>query len=178
MSPSPRAPRSPSKSPSFIPADADAAPTDPMDVIIGIVAAVAIPGIVFGLLTVVLGGGDSAADTMRRNDELGNLNPPVSYREVEMRIARVESLLNNQVVDYMRRANTAEDNHEKNQWQELAFAVLGTCKSDLEAVESSIPKSAELQRHPQVGQAIDRWKAHINSEVNKIRNDTPFPDRY
>lgn len=178
MSPSPRAPRSNRANPAVIPADADDSDMDPMDIVLGVVAAIAIPGIVYVLISALVGGGgDSTAESMRKSEELQNINPPVTFREIEMRIARVELLLQNQVTDYVRRANAAEENHEKNHWQELAYRVLGISRNELETVQADIPKSSEMRDHPEVDQAIERWLAHISSEEEKIRRTNPFPDR-
>ncbi len=178
MPPSPRAPRSNTSNPAVIRADDDDSNMDPMDIFLGVVAAIGIPAVVYILLLALIGGGgDSATEQMRRNEALEKVNPPVTFREIEMRISRVESLLNNQVPDYVSRAGATDDNHVKNNWQELAYRVLGICKNELELVREDIPKSAELQRHPEVRQAIDRWLAHIATEEEKIRRTNPFPDR-
>ncbi len=156
---------------------------DPMDIVLGVIWAVAIPAGMYLILYLAGmppgGGGDGASwgENMKLNDQLGAVNPPVTYREVDLRLALVDELLQDRVPDYLQRAKTTKDNRVKNWWQELAFRVLGVCRNELEQVSDAIPGSAELVRRPEIGQGIRNRLAHIESEEEKIIRDNPFPDR-
>ena len=171
------------RGPTVVPAADDDSELDPMDIMLGIVYAVAIPLVMYGLLSLAgmpPGGAseDSYEEAMRKNDEIASLKQPaVTYREVQLRFARIEKLLQDRVPDYLRRAAGSEHNHQKNDWQELAFRVLGICKNDLQTIESDIPKSDDLKSKNEVKRKISRMLAHIDEQEEKIIRDNPFPDR-
>jgi hypothetical protein len=156
---------------------------DPMDILLGVVWAVVIPVGMYVLLTVIgmpPGGGKSGGDweeQLRRNEELAKVLPPMTAEEVDLRFGRVDDLLQNRVLDYLTRAKGATDNREKNSWQELAFRVLGICRSELDQIRVDIPKSAELRALPEIDQKVRTRLAHIADQEDQIVRDNPFPDR-
>ncbi len=170
--------------PKVIRAEDQDSPADPMEVVLGFVWALVIPLFVYLGLTLLGmppgGGGQGASweEQMRRNEEVIEVRPAVTYVEIQMRLDRVQELLQDRVPDYLRRANQTDDNRVKNQWQELAFSTLGICDVELKQVEDDVPNSESLgSRRGEVEQAIRRWRSHIASEENKIIRNNPFPDR-
>lgn len=179
----PRRPQAAKTVPAVIRAEDSENPMDPMDIVLGIIWALVIPAgmyLVLYLAGMPPGGGGAGAswgENMKLQDQLTAVNPPVTYREIDLRLGLVDELLQNRVPDYLQRAKTTKDNRVKNWWQELAFRVLGVCRNELEQVSGAIPGSAELQKRPEIGQGIRSRLEHIGSEEEKIIRDNPFPDR-
>ena len=169
--------------PTVVPAADDDSELDPMDIMLGIVYAIAIPAGAYLLLFLAgmpPGGAslDSNADKMRKTDEIESIKqPPVTYREVQLRFARVEQLLQDRVPDFVKRAENSEHPHQKNDWQELAFRVLGICKNDLQTIQADIPTSDALKSRSELTSKIRRMLAHISDQEDKIIRNNPFPDR-
>jgi len=156
---------------------------DSMDAVLGVVWAIVIPVAMYILLSVAgmpPGGGKSAgslAEQFARQDELAAVKAPVTFREIDQRLARVDQLIQDRVPLFLERAKGLEDNRIKHGWQELAFRVLGICKAELTQIQSSLAKSPELKTGPEVDQGIRRRLAHIETQENEIIRESPFPQR-
>jgi len=156
---------------------------DSMDVVLGVVWAIVIPVAMYILLSAAgmpPGGGKSAgsmAEQFARQDELAAVQAPVTFREIDQRLARVDQLIADRVPLFLERAKGLEDNRIKHGWQELAFRVLGICRAELSQIQSSLAKSPEMRDRPEVDQGIRRRLAHIETQENEIIRESPFPQR-
>ena len=157
----------------------DESPMDPMDIVLGVVWAIVIPVVTYGVLFFagLTGSGETFEESLRRNEQVRKVEPPVTYQEIDLRLARVDQILQDRVPEYVQRAGRAKDNRMKNWWQELAFRVLGVCRNELEQVQLAVPKNPELRQKPEIEQGIRRRLEHIGSQEEQIIRDNPFPDR-
>jgi hypothetical protein len=156
---------------------------DSMDVVLGVVWAIVIPVGMYILLSAAgmpPGGGSRAGsleEQFARKDAIEAVQAPVTFGEIDMRLGRVDQLLQDRVPLFLGRAKGLEDNRVKYGWQELAFRVLGVCRAELTQIQSSLAKNPEFRNRPDVDQGIRRRLSHIETQETEIIRESPFPDR-
>jgi len=173
----PRNPRSRNPSPetsAVIPAE-EGASVDPMEWVLAVIYAVAIPLVTYAVLSSVFSDGLSRAEEMERAEQIQNVRAPVTVREIQLRLDRIRPVLETNVPEFIKRARQQETPSDIHRVCRYAYRALGWSAAELEQVLDEIATSPEVRSQPEIEQEIRRYLAFIETEKDKVRKITPHP---
>ena len=177
MAPAPRTPSRPPAQPAVVMEQDEGSDIDPMEWVLAIVFALAIPIGTYVVIDTVFADGESHADQMRRNESVQRVEPALTLREVEMRLEWVRPIIEKNVHEFLKRAAEQETPNDIHRVCTYGYRALGLCAAELEAVRRAIEKSPEVRKEPRVEQEIRRYLATIQREMEKFQKLSPHPDR-
>ena len=141
---------------------------DGMDILVGVVLLIVIPGVVYvGLSLVGMpvsgGGSGDAISALERQEQIAQnrASVPLSKREFEEQFTWVRGLLSRRVPDFIERAKTEAEPPIKNNWVLYALSVCGRCEAVLDKLQKGIDGNKNFQSDPTYAQGIHGQKQLI-----------------